>query len=158
MNDIIHKLGHPVGTEVKIAAVTRLKPMFRGKPGLGNGRKTPKTKESEVDNPNKHSKSPAQWKIKVGHLHVCGWTVSNNLLSTKIVEAVDANMFSVCETNLIASDNLHINGYIWKSRNRQHIRRDAQKDLGGVGLLVKQWILNDFNFKVVDASFDSVSV
>ena len=56
--------------------------------------------------------------IKLGHLNVCGWTVNNNLLRTKIVKAVDADIFSVCETHLIAGENLRINGYIWKGFNR----------------------------------------
>lgn len=85
-----------------------------------------------------------------------GWIVNNNLLRTKIVEAVDADIFSVCETHLIAGDNLRINGYIWKGFNRKHIHRDAPKGSGGVGLFIKQWILNDYNFEVVDASFEGL--
>ncbi|VDI49336.1 Hypothetical predicted protein [Mytilus galloprovincialis] len=62
----------------------------------------------------------------------------------------------VCETHLIAGDNLRINGYIWKGFNRKLIHRDAPKGSGGVGLLITQWILNDYNFEVVDASFEGL--
>ncbi|CAG2236293.1 unnamed protein product [Mytilus edulis] len=71
-------------------------------------------------------------------------------------QSIDADIFSVCETHLKSTDNLQVDGYTWKGLNRHCIHRNAPKGSGGVGLLIKQWILNEYNCELIDGSFEGI--
>ncbi|CAC5399192.1 unnamed protein product [Mytilus coruscus] len=85
--------------------------------------------------------------IRLGHLNVCGWTLNNYLLRKAIVANINVDILSICETHLKESDKIAVDGNTWKGHNRNEIHRNAPKASGGVGLLIKQWILEEYKYE-----------
>ena len=73
-----------------------------------------------------------------------------------IVENIDTDIFSICETHLRNDDKIEVDGYQWIGLNRKVIHRNAPKGSGGVGLLIKTGILVDYRFEIVDAEYDGI--
>ena len=49
-----------------------------------------------------------------------------------------------------------MDGYVWRGYNRSYIHRNAPKASGGVGLLIKQWIFEEFDYETLDMSFKGI--
>ena len=49
-----------------------------------------------------------------------------------------------------------MDGYVWKVYNRSYIHRNAPKASGGVGLLIKQWVFEAFDYETLDMSFEGI--
>ena len=81
-----------------------------------------------------------------------------NILNTKldILNVIKADIIGLCETYLQGNESLEIDGYQWFGQNRDGINARARRGSGGVGFLVKSDILNDFNFQIVDASYQGI--
>ncbi len=95
-------------------------------------------------------------RLKVGVLNVNGWTESNSILRENIVKTVNHDIFCVTETHLVDDTRLYIDGYKWYGHNRGGIHRLAPKGSGGVGIFVKESILQEYSCTVVDKSFDGI--
>jgi hypothetical protein len=89
-------------------------------------------------------------------LNVCGWTTQNHNLRAGIINSIDADIVTVCETHLLGSNIIELEGFNWFGFNRPTIQRNAPKASGGVGILVKGWISEQFNITVVDKSYDGI--
>jgi len=94
----------------------------------------------------------------VSHLNICGWTRENCALRENIIIALDSDIISLSETHLGEQNGIYINGYTWFGFNRVNIHRNAPKPSGGVGLLVKHWIITEYDINVVDKSYDGILV
>ena len=90
------------------------------------------------------------------HLNVCGWTQSNERLRIAIINEINADIISLNETHLGENQVINVQGYTWKGFNRMHVHKDAPKASGGVGFLIKDWLLQEYSFEVVDKSFDGI--
>ena len=51
---------------------------------------------------------------------------------------------------------IDIDGYKWYGFNRENIHRNARSGSGGIGFLVKNSILNDFDVSILDKSFEGI--
>ena len=51
---------------------------------------------------------------------------------------------------------VQMDGYVWRGYNRSYIHRNAPKASGGVGLLIKQWIFEEFDYETLDMSFEGI--
>ena len=92
----------------------------------------------------------------MAHINVCGWTKDNHDLRAAIINATGADVISICETHLAGSDTIQLEGYSWLGFNRTDIHRNAPKASGGVGILVKQCISENFNIEIVDKIFEGI--
>ena len=90
------------------------------------------------------------------HLNVCGWTQSNERLRIAIINEINAEIFSLNETHLSENQVINVQGYSWKGFNRSYIHRDAPKASGGVGFLIKDSLLHEYSFEMVDKSYDGI--
>ena len=94
--------------------------------------------------------------FKLSHLNVNGWTLNNAFLRSDLLKYSNADVISVNEAHLKASDQINIQGYHWIGFNREvrHIR--APKSFGGVGFFLKNSFLNEFNVHIVDIEIDGL--
>ena len=60
------------------------------------------------------------------------------------------DIIGLAETHLKNSEKLQIAGYRWFGQNRENVHRKAKCGSGGVGFLVKEHILNEFDCKILD--------
>ena len=61
----------------------------------------------------------------------------------------------LCDTHLVDND-IDIHGYTWFGFNRSVKNIRAPKGSGGVGILLKNWIVNEFTVSVFDKAHDGV--
>jgi dUTPase len=87
---------------------------------------------------------------------VCGWTRDNEELHVNIVNSLNCDIISICETHLPISVELAVQGYSWIGFNRTSIHVNAPKPSGGVGLLIKQWIFDVYTVSLIDRSYDGI--
>ncbi len=91
-------------------------------------------------------------------MNIAGWTVHNNALRKSIFLNVDCDVYSISETHL--SDNgdfsPDVNGYQFIPHNRQTTHRLAPGTWGGVGFLIKQTVLDDYEMNIIDKTYDGI--
>lgn len=87
---------------------------------------------------------------------MCGWTKDNHALREEFIHCIDADVISICETHLTNNDVINIDSYTWFGFNRQDIHRNAPKGSGGVGLLVRNSLLDVYSAEIVDKQFDGI--
>lgn len=68
----------------------------------------------------------------------------------------DFDIVGVAETFLRLNQSLDLNGYTWFGSNRTEIHHRALRASGGVGFLIKNWIVEAFQITVLDKSFDGI--
>ena len=106
--------------------------------------------------------------IKISMLNVNGWTSQNKVLREGIVRHLKSDIFCINETHF-RNANLNVDGefgnyldkvemqnYTWIGNNRKHTNQRAPKPSGGVGVLVRDSLLDVYSVKVVDKDFDGV--
>lgn len=90
----------------------------------------------------------------LAHWNVNGWTPTNCTLRKVLLEYLNPDFISLCETHL-SNDSLQFDGYTWFGLSRTaHIR--AVKASGGVGILVKNHILEWYHVTIVDKAYDGI--
>ena len=57
------------------------------------------------------------------------------------------------DTNLNLFD---IDGYRWFGHNRKHGHKNAPHNFGGVGIYIKETLLNEFDCNIVDKSYEGI--
>ena len=82
--------------------------------------------------------------------------MSNAELRIELIKQVDADIVSINETHFKDNDVVQMDGYVWRGYNRGFIHRNAPKASGGVGLLIKQWIFEEFDYETLDMSFEGI--
>ena len=87
---------------------------------------------------------------------MCGWTKDNSDLRVSFIRAIDADVITVCETHLAENNVIEVDGYTWYGYNRTVIHRKAPKPSGGVGLLVRKGIFDQYDVVVVDRSYEGI--
>ncbi len=94
--------------------------------------------------------------IKLAHINVCGWTADNHNLREGIIRAIDADIISICETHLSRQNTINSDNYVWFGFNRADIHTSAPRASGGVGVLVKKWVTEQYSTCVVDKSHEGI--
>ena len=87
-----------------------------------------------------------------------GWTTETKMLRDKLIHLVDSDIYCLNETHLAKDGNLECEGYISYLNNRQIIYRNSPKWSGGVAVLVKRDLYDDFKVQALDKEFDGILV
>ena len=67
------------------------------------------------------------------------------MIRKSILDALDLDIIRLAETHLRRCKNIEFDGYTWFGNNRKDIHRKAPKGSGGVGVLIRNCVLNQFN-------------
>ena len=96
------------------------------------------------------------FQLKIAHLNLNGWTTNNGELRQELLKYTNADFIGVNETHLRENDCLVLEDYkfINHCRKRQHIR--AVRAFGGVGMFVKNYILEEFSVEIFDKTYDGI--
>ena len=76
-------------------------------------------------------------------------SVEDRDIRAKIINSGQPDIVCLTETWLRGDEDVVFNGYEWFGHNRVSVSRKAVRGSGGVGLLVKRWILQDWSVEVV---------
>ncbi len=98
--------------------------------------------------------------LSLGHINIAGWTLHNQALRQHIFANEQCDIYSINETHLDKDGDFspYVEGYTFKGHNRSLVHRRAPKTWGGVGFLIKNTVLSDYVFNVVDKSYDGIMV
>lgn len=80
-----------------------------------------------------------------------GWYENKSdgkLLRKEIIENIDFDIFGLCETHLKDNSEISLPGYTWFGQNRQKLSSRAVRGSGGVGILLNNELVTEY-----DASF-----
>ena len=97
--------------------------------------------------------------MRLGCLNVGGWSLKdpeNKLFREQTVIKSNCDVFCVVETFLKNKETLQIDGYTFISHNRRHLHRRAKRGSGGVGVFVRNSLLNIFTVTVLDDSVEDI--
>lgn len=84
-----------------------------------------------------------------------GWTEFNSDLRRLILLSFNPDFISLNETHLTGQKKIDIFGYTWFGQNRAtHIK--AKRGSGGVGILIKNDVLQEFQLLSVDNHDESI--
>ena len=98
--------------------------------------------------------------------NVCGWarsgtsgrekSVGNLDMRTKVFQMFQPDVVWVAETWLRDGDAAAMVGYSWFGHNRQALNRKAVRGSGGVGVFVRNALLNDWAVEEVDTEVEDI--
>lgn len=77
------------------------------------------------------------------------------LLST-CIKHLNLDILCVAETHLTGNNVIDIEGFSWFGQNRENIHIRAKKGSGGVGIMVKKELLNDFNVEIANSDVEGI--
>ena len=87
-----------------------------------------------------------------------GWTPDNAELRSEIIRHINSDIFCLSETHLTGDNVVQVPGYLWFDHKRVLIHRDAPHGSGGVGILVKDKIADNYDISIVDKSVDGLLI
>lgn len=70
--------------------------------------------------------------------------------------ALDCDVVGVTETHHGDNDKIDVPGYQWFGLNRKLSHKNAPHVFGGVGILVKDALLESYKFQIVDQSTEGI--
>ena len=73
-----------------------------------------------------------------------------------MIETSKCDVICLSETHLTGSNEITIEGFKWFGYNRQSVHLRAPKGSGGVGIFVKDTVLENFNVHVVDKCYEGI--
>lgn len=73
-----------------------------------------------------------------------------------MISSLNLDVICLNETHLVNEKCISVSGYRWYGYNRQGIHCKAPKGSGGVGILLKEALLEDYQVKIVDKSIDGI--
>ena len=82
--------------------------------------------------------------------------MNNHELRCAIINGINMDIISLNETHFIEETNIQIEGYNWYGHNRQELHKRAQRGSGGVGFLIKSWIINEYEIEIVDKCYEGI--
>ena len=89
-------------------------------------------------------------------MNINGWTNNNKDLRIKILNYSESDIISLNETKLSDEDTICLDDYYYFDNKRKSVHVDAPTASGGVGLLVKYAMAQNYNFHVVDKSYNDI--
>ena len=72
------------------------------------------------------------------------------------MEQLNLDILGIAETHLVDGKGIKLNGYTWVGNNRKLIHKRAKTGSGGVGFLIKDNILQNFNVEILDDSIEGI--
>ena len=73
-----------------------------------------------------------------------------------MIQNCGADIDSINETHLSGQNQITIDGWKWKGFNRTETHKRAPKASGRVGLLIKDWIFEQFDTEIIDKSCEGI--
>ena len=89
---------------------------------------------------------------------MAGWTENNHKLRKEIILRENCDIYSICETHLSKNSNFipSVPGYQLYRHDRSFVHRNAPKTWGGVGFLIRDVILESYQYSVIDKTFEGI--
>ena len=94
--------------------------------------------------------------LKIVHWNVNGWTRDNELIRTRILDKINADIIYINETFLTDQSTIFIDGYTWYGHNRPTKHVNARRGSGGVGPFVRNELFNHFKVEIIDKSTNGI--
>ena len=69
---------------------------------------------------------------------------------------LNLDIICLCETFLIKEEVISLPGYVWYGNNRKSISKRAIRGSGGVGILVKDWLVHQCDVHILDNSYEGI--
>ena len=88
--------------------------------------------------------------------NVQSWTQSNRHVRETVLLQLDPDIICLSETHLRDNDTIELTGYTWLSHNRQSLHRRARTGSGGCGILVKDSLLTQFTYNIIDNTIEGL--
>ncbi|VDI68964.1 Hypothetical predicted protein [Mytilus galloprovincialis] len=73
-----------------------------------------------------------------------------------VLNYLNLDIIGVCETFLKNDDNIEISGYQWYGHNRKFKNAKTKRGSGGVGVLIKVEVLDNFSVSILDSSVEDI--
>jgi hypothetical protein len=73
-----------------------------------------------------------------------------------VLQNVDCDIFTVCETFLKGSQEPKIDGFTWIGNNRGHLHANAHRGSGGVGAFLKNELFDVCDITTLDKSVEDI--
>ena len=73
-----------------------------------------------------------------------------------MIKQIDADIYSINETHLNQNDCIEVESYKWIGFNRCSIHKDAPKASGGIGILIKNSVVDEYLIESIDKSYDGI--
>ena len=96
--------------------------------------------------------------MHISSLNINGWTENNKQLRLALIKYTRPDVLCLQESHLDAGQPLDIEGYLWIGHNRKSKHVRAKKASGGVGILVKDKVLDQYSVSSIDKCFDGILV
>ena len=77
-------------------------------------------------------------------------------LKVHLIKHLNFDIIALCETFLTEDNIIDIENYSWFGNNILNIDKRATRGSGGVGILVKNEICNNYHIQKLDASFEGI--
>ena len=94
--------------------------------------------------------------MSISTLNVNGWTAHNGELRKQNISNLNSDIISVCETHLHSTDSIVFDGYKWYGFNRTGLHINAKRLSCGVGVLIKETLLQIFKVSVCDKIYEGI--
>ena len=97
--------------------------------------------------------------------NVCGWGRGGGEMEkmreghdmrAKVIDFYKPDVVALVETWLRGEEEIAVEGYRWFGRNRRNLHRKAVRGSGGVGLLVREEVLEKWAVEVIDADIEDI--
>ena len=80
----------------------------------------------------------------------------NSNFRREVLNYSECDILALCETFLKNGEKIETDGFKWFGHNRQTIHRRANRGSGGVGFLVRNELLENFNVTTLDTSHEGI--
>ena len=90
--------------------------------------------------------------------NVNSWTTVKECARIVCLTSLEADIILLTETKLLENDEIEVNNFTWLGQNRKTIKKQQKSGSGGVGILIRNSILNFFHVVCVDTTFEGIFV
>ena len=110
----------------------------------------------------------AAWnkRLKMCFWNVCGWsgmnggqlvrTVQEQDMRAQVISYYRPDVLALAETWLKGNEVINVQGYKFFGHNRKQLNKKARRGSGGVGVLIRDDILNEHTVEVIDSEVEDV--
>ena len=89
--------------------------------------------------------------------NVCGWSLDPaHKLRGNMIKALGLDVICISETFLTKDKCVILDGYTWFGNNRKSISKRAFRGSGGVGILIRNDILQHYNISIISDKFEGI--
>ena len=77
-------------------------------------------------------------------------------MRAKVVDLYRPDVIAVVETWLRGEEMIEVDGYRWVGWNRRGLHRKAVRGSGGVGLLIKEEVLESYTIEILESDVEGL--